>query len=87
MAAFFPLLQQLSRKELDRIQNSSSYGQQSDKESQMFLSQMNEEMEEAQVFARCGVLLSSNERKREARMSHEMALGGYLDIGTGMILC
>lgn len=26
------------------------------------------------------------EGKREARMSHEMALGGHLDIGTGMIL-
>ena len=24
--------------------------------------------------------------KREARMSHEVALGGHLDIGTGMIL-
>ena len=33
----------------------------------MFLSQMNEEMEEAQVFARCGVLLSSNERKERGQ--------------------
>ena len=28
---------------------------------------MNEEMEEAQVFARCGVLLSSNERKERGQ--------------------
>ena len=33
----------------------------------MCLSQMNEEMEEAQVFARCGVLLSSNERKKRGQ--------------------
>ena len=33
----------------------------------MFLSQMNEEMEEAQVFARCGVLLSLNERKERGQ--------------------
>ena len=33
----------------------------------MFFSQMNEEMEEAQVFARCGVLLSSNERKERGQ--------------------
>ena len=51
----------------------------------MFLSQMNEEMEEAQVFARCGVLLSSNERK-ERGQNELRALGGHLDIGTGMIL-
>ena len=34
----------------------------------MFLSQMNEKMEEAQVFARCGVLLSSNERKERGQV-------------------
>ena len=34
----------------------------------MFLSQMNEEMEEAQVFARYGVLLSSNERKERGQV-------------------
>ena len=33
----------------------------------MFLSQMNEEMEETQAFARCGVLLSSNERKERGQ--------------------
>ena len=33
----------------------------------MFLSQMNEEMEEAQVFARYGVLLSANERKERGQ--------------------
>ena len=33
----------------------------------MFLSQINEEMEEAQVFARCGVLLSLNERKERGQ--------------------
>ena len=33
----------------------------------MFLSQMNEEMEEAQVFARYDVLLSSNERKERGQ--------------------
>ena len=34
----------------------------------MFLSQMNEEMEEAQVFARSGVLLSSNERNERGQV-------------------
>ena len=33
----------------------------------MFLSQINEEMEEAQVFARCGVLLRTNERKERGQ--------------------
>ena len=65
MAASFQLLQQLSRKRAgqDTEQLQLWAAKRRRTESQMFLSQMNEEMEEAQVFARCGVLLSSNKRK------------------------
>ena len=70
MAAFFPLLQQLSRKRArqDTVQPQLWAGMRRRTESQMFLSQMNEEMEEAQVFARCGGLLSSNERKERGQV-------------------
>ena len=70
MAAFsVPLLQQLSRKraQQDTEQFQSWAAKRRGTESQMFFSQMNEEMEEAQVFARCGVLLSSNERKERGQ--------------------
>ena len=69
MAAFFPLLQQLSRKRArqDTEQLQLWAAKRRRIESQMFLSQMNEEMEEAQVFARCGVLSSSNERKERGQ--------------------
>ena len=60
MAASFQLLQQLSRKRAgqDTEQLQLWAAKRRRTESQMFLSQMNEEMEEAQVFARCGVLAS-----------------------------
>ena len=69
MAAFFPLLQQLSRKRArqDTEQLQLWAAKRRRTESQMFFSQMNEEMEEAQLFARCGVLLSSNERKERGQ--------------------
>ena len=78
MAAFsVPLLQQLSRKRArqDTEQFQSWAAKRRGTESQMFFSQMNEEMEEAQVFARCGVLLSSNERKE--RGQNEWWESGY----------
>ena len=69
MAASFQLLQQLSRKRAgqDTEQLQLWAAKRRRTESQMFLSQMNEEMEEAQVFARCGVLLSWNERKERGQ--------------------
>ena len=69
MAAFFPLLQQLSRKRArqDTEQLHLWATKRRRTESQMSLGQMKEEMEEAQVFARCGVLLSSNERKERGQ--------------------
>ena len=69
MAAFFPLLQQLSRKRArqDTEQLQLWAAKRRRTESQMSLGQMKEEMEEAQVFARCGVLLSSNERKERGQ--------------------
>ena len=68
MAAFFPLLTQLSRKTArqDTEQLQLWAGKRRRTESQMFFSQMNEEMEEAQVFAQCGVL-SLNERKERGK--------------------
>ena len=75
-------------KELDRIQNSSSYGQQSYEEPRVrcFWVKWTKRWKKHRslldvVF--CWVRMTG---KREARMSHEMALGGHLDIGTGMIL-
>ena len=69
MAAFFPILQQLpretARQDTEQLQLWAAKRRRT--ESQMFLSQMNEEMEEAQVFAPCGVLLSSNERKERGQ--------------------
>ena len=69
MAAFFPLLQQLSRKRARQATEQLQVWAAKRRriESQMFLSQMNEEMDEAQVFARCGVLSSSNERKERGQ--------------------
>ena len=69
MVAFFPLPQQLPRKRVrqDTEKLQLWAGKRRRSKSQISLSQMNEEMEEAQVFARCGVLLSSNERKERGQ--------------------
>ena len=60
---FFHFFNSYLGKELDRIQLQLWAAKRRRTESQMFFSQMNEEMEETQVFARCSALLSSNERK------------------------
>ena len=67
--AFIPRVQQLSRKRArqDTEQLQLWAAKRRRTESQMFLRQMNEEMEEAQVFALCGVLLSSKERKERGQ--------------------
>ena len=67
MAAFFPLLLSRKRAQQDTEQLQLWAAKQQRTKSQMFLRQMNKEMEEAQVFARCGVLLSLNERKERGQ--------------------